>query len=361
MTRVLALVTDAYAGQGGIAQAARDLIGALAEQDSIKSIDVLPRGGNGHASGLPRKVCEHNPLSGRAAYSARALSVARRARPDLVLCNHLFMAPLAAFVAKLVGARLLIQLHGVEIWAPPTALQRRALETADLLLCVSRDTRAKVLTYADVVPERVIVLNNTVGVQFTPNDRLAARAKFGLGDAYVILTTGRIDARERYKGHDRIIAALPQLSLSGLGPLLYLIAGSGSDQPRLDAAADAAGVTSQVRFLGHVPAADLPDLYRAADLFCLPSTGEGFGISFLEAMRSGTPALGLSAGGAADALGDGELGALASTDASLAEALLAAIRATPRAGLADRVAARFGPAIFKDRVAAVLALLVRHD
>jgi phosphatidylinositol alpha-1,6-mannosyltransferase len=40
----------------------------------------------------------------------------------------------------------------------------------------------------------------------------------------------------------------------------------------------------------------------------MPSTGEGFGIAFLEAMVSGTPALGLNIAGAKDALADGELG-----------------------------------------------------
>ena len=40
-----------------------------------------------------------------------------------------------------------------------------------------------------------------------------------------------------------------------------------------------------VRFVGLVPDEDLPDLYRAADVFVMPSTGEGFGIVFLQATR----------------------------------------------------------------------------
>src|SRR5690606_18991980 len=113
----------------------------------------------------------------------------------------------------------------------------------------------------------------------------------------VIVSVGRLDRRERYKGQDRVIAALPELAAAGLDPL-YLVAGSGDDQPRLEALAAAGGVAHRTRFLGKVPAADLPDLYRAADVFALPSTGEGFGIVFLEAMACGAPAVGLAAGGA---------------------------------------------------------------
>ena len=72
------------------------------------------------------------------------------------------MAPLAALIAKLKGAKLIIQAHGIEAWPRPSRLQRAALETADLVLCVSRYTRARILDWAAIAPERVLVLPNTV-------------------------------------------------------------------------------------------------------------------------------------------------------------------------------------------------------
>ena len=102
-----------------------------------------------------------------------------------------------------------------------------------------------------------------------------------------------------------------------------------------------------------MPEADLPDLYRAADLFVLPSTGEGFGIVYLEAMACGTPALGLAIGGAPDPLSDGELGTLIPVDANIASAISAALaREKPDPfELSRRVRERFGIEAFRKRVA----------
>lgn len=147
-----------------------------------------------------------------------------------------------------------------------------------------------------------------------PGDRQAARRLFGIGKELVVLTVARLDDRNGYKGHDKVIRLMPELERRGL-PFTYLIAGTGSDRERLSALAIEYGVSDRVRFLGMVADEDLPDLYRAADLFALPSTGEGFGIAFIESMACGTPAIGLSIGGSPDALADGELGTCAGINA----------------------------------------------
>ncbi|MFP5208811.1 MAG: glycosyltransferase family 4 protein [Acidobacteriota bacterium] len=304
MTNVLALVTDAYGGRGGIAQYNRDFLSALASVES--KVVVLPR----HAPDAkrPPNGVEQRPARfGRLAYSWSAITEALRMKPDIVFCGHVFMAPLAWLAAKLARAKLVIQTHGIDAWPRPSKFVRVACEQAAMILSVSRYTRARVLDWAVMPPERVVVIPDTVSDCFTPGNGAALRREWNLEGRKVLLTVGRMAASERYKGHDRVIKALPDLIAAGID-IMYVIAGEGDDRPRLEQLAREVGVSDRLRFVGALPLDTLIEAYRMADLFVMPSTGEGFGIAFLEAMACGTPALGLDVAGARDALCEGKLG-----------------------------------------------------
>jgi phosphatidyl-myo-inositol dimannoside synthase len=351
--RWLALVTDAFGGRGGIAQYNRDFLAAVAECGTVSSIIVMARHAPDRAV-TPAWIRQAPPRPGRFIYTAAALLAALCQRVDVVFCGHLYMAPVAAVIARLKGAKLVIQMHGVEAWQRPSRLQRAAVETADLMLCVSRYTRSRVLAWATTAPERALILPNTVADIFVPGDGDAVRAELGLRGKRVLLTVGRMDSREQYKGHDRVIAAIPALVAKG-HDLIYLVVGGGDDEPRLSDIAHETGVIDRVRFLGTVEPQRLAELYRAADLFVMPSTGEGFGIAFLEAMASGTPAIGLNVAGAFDALGDGELGTITSPDqlAATIDRLLSAPRRPPQE-LSEAVRSKCGRDAFAARVYAAL-------
>lgn len=347
-TRVLALVSDAFGSRGGIAQYNRDLLTALADDCDIC---VLPRQAPDPRGALPARVAQRRPIQSRAGYSLVALVTAMRFRPDIVFAGHLYMASLGALVARLCGAQLVVQTHGIEAWPRPSRAIRAAVDRAALMLAVSRATRHAVLGWTTLDPDKAAVLPNTVGAQFSPGDRTAARARFGFGDARVLLTVGRLAASERYKGHERVIATLPQLVARGLD-VRYVIAGDGDDRARLERIVAESRLAERVTFLGAITGDALPDLYRAADVFVMPSTGEGFGIAYLEAMACGTPALGLAIAGACDplvlghAIDDGPDVAVAA--ARLAAAIAEAL-ATPidRSALAAAVERRFGLAAFR--------------
>jgi phosphatidylinositol alpha-1,6-mannosyltransferase len=355
----LALVTDAFGGYGGIAQYNRDFLNALAESGAASSIVVLPR----HAPqpiAPPVGINQTRARPGRLAYSAMALMTALRQHTDLVFCGHLHMAPLAWLIARLKRAKLVIQMHGIEAWARPSRLQRAATEASDLVLCVSRYTRAHVAEWAAIAPERVIVVPDTVADGFTPGDGRELRAALGIEGKHVLLTVGRMAPSERYKGHDRVIAAIPDLVRWG-HDVVYVIIGQGDDRPRLEQLAQRAGVAERVRFLGVLGAEKLKEAYRMADLFAMPSTHEGFGIAFLEAMASGTPALGLDVAGAPDALAEGKLGTVISKEDDLLDAIARLVtKPKPDANaLSQAVRARFGREVFQAQVSMALERLVQ--
>ena len=128
----------------------------------------------------PERIEQTGPRPGRITYSVAALRTALFRPVDLVFCGHLFMAPLAALIARLKGAKLIVQTHGIEaLAAAVTAPARGALEAADLVLCVSRHTRAAVLSWAAIAPERRPGAANTVRMPLHLVTDRALRAALG--------------------------------------------------------------------------------------------------------------------------------------------------------------------------------------
>jgi len=109
------------------------------------------------------------------------------------------------------------------------------------------------------------------------------RDRYGLRpDRPVILYVGRLS---REKGVDVLLAAVARLQTD----TQVVIAGRGPDSDRLAAAADRLGLSDRARFLGFVPDADLPALYRLADVFAIPSRAELQSLATMEAMATGLP------------------------------------------------------------------------
>jgi len=312
--RLLALVTDGFGASGGIARYNQDLMAALSQSAAISRIAVLPRVASA-TSATPAKVRQLAPSADRAVWSARALALGAQQRFDVVFCGHLNAVPLAAAIAGFRRMPLWLQVHGIEAWQPRAALYRRGLAAAALITSVSRYTRARLLAWGDVPPHRLRVLPNTVAPGYAPRPgRCDLAVRHGLSGRRIILTVGRLSASERYKGHDRLIAALPAI-LARVPDAAYLIVGSGDDGPRLERLAREAGVCDRVVFAGQVPDVELAEYFQLAHVFAMPSTGEGFGIAFLEAAASGLPVIGGNRDGSVDALAEGRIGRLVDPEA----------------------------------------------
>jgi len=173
----------------------------------------------------------------------------------------------------------------------------------------------------------------------------------------MILTLGRLATSEQYKGIDEILEAMP--SLLKLYPnLLYVIAGDGDDKKRLIEKVSSLNLNLSVKFLGFVPEESKADLYRSADVFVMPSRGEGFGFVFLEALACGTPVIASTKDGSLEAVRYGELGQAVDPDdqAALIEALIYSLK-RPR-GI-PRGLDYFSYPEFKRRVERAISLVIR--
>ncbi len=169
------------------------------------------------------------------------------------------------------------------------ALCRRLTRAITVSECSKRD----VVAHARVPEDRIVVIPEAADAEvYTPGDRPAAQAataeRFGLAGPY-LLYISRIE--HPGKNHVRLIEAFAQLKAAGSLPN-HTLALAGSDWSGAEAvhrAAEASGCSGSIRFLGFVPDAAVPDLYRGADLFVFPSLYEGFGLPLLESMGCGTP------------------------------------------------------------------------
>ena len=350
--RVLALVTDGLGESGGIARFNADLVEALAASRRVREVALVPRFGRSDVA-MPAKVQQIAPRSSRMLWAIQSIRSAIEDRPEVVFCGHVHAVVPAAGLARLRGSRLWVHVHGIEGWTPRGTVAGRCLEQAHLVTTASRYTRRRLLEWSRLAPEQVRVLPNTVRQEFKPRPRPADLVRrYGLEGRRVILTVGRLSSAERYKGHDRIIAALSDVARQCV-PLAYLIVGVGDDRPRLAALAQRMGVGPLVVFAGHVGETELPDHYALGDVYAMPSTGEGFGIVFLEAAASGLPVIGGNRDGSVDALADGRIGRPIDPESpgELRSALVAALARTEAIPGRERESvARFRPENFTRHV-----------
>jgi len=250
-----------------------------------------------------------------------------RARPDVIFAAHPNLAPIAAAMKLLAPkAQLIIGAHGIEVWQRLPALRRAALRRADLVLAPSSDTARKLTEIQGVRAEKIRRLPWPVDPNFLDladsPDNLPLPARFPNGR--VVLSVGRWAANERYKGADLLIEAASELAREF--PDLHLVlVGTGDDLPRLEKLANTASTPDHIHFMSGLSRRELAAYYAASDIFALPSTGEGFGLVFLEAMAFRKAVIGTASGGIPDIIEDGVTGILA--DPKNSSSLPGALRA----------------------------------
>ncbi|WP_295387828.1 glycosyltransferase family 4 protein [uncultured Thiodictyon sp.] len=331
--KILALVPEAHGGFGGIAVYNRDLIDACCALPYVQGLKLLPRHLRSTPEDLPAKVeIAFTAAAGLAAFT-RQVAKAAIEHYDLILCTHIYLLPYAR--AAQLGRRVPIigVIYGTEAWRPTgRLLVDRLSRSCDGLISISEFTSARFREWSGVAAGRVGILPNAVHTETYGSGPKPTHLidRYDLAGKRVIMTLGRLDARERQKGIDELIALMPRL-LAEMPDLVYLVAGDGDDQPRLAAKVAAAELQPYVKFAGRISEDEKADHYRLCDVYSMAGRQEGFGFVFLEALATGAPVVASVLDGSRDAVLDGKLGELANPDdpESLRAALVRAL-AKPR-------------------------------
>ena len=245
-------------------------------------------------------------------FALAALRAAGR-KPNLVIALHPHLAPVVwAMSMRSPQFRSLIFTHGVEVWQPLGWPRGAALRRADLIVAPSADTVQRLISEQGIPPGKIQRLPWGLDPDFEA--RLAPAVPPSPPPGFpsagrIVLTVGRWDPAERYKGADTLIAALPRVLKSAPEASLVLV-GDGDDRPRLEQLARDLGVSEHAHFLHGLTPEQLFACYANCDVFALPSRGEGFGLVFLEAMACAKPVIGGAHGGIPDIVEDGVTGLL---------------------------------------------------
>ncbi len=286
--RLLAGGCVRFAGERGLGFEILSLDGA-----GLPDSEVAVRGFAGNQRALALEVWKRQWTGRRAAFVFDLLGPAR--------AQSYLPAPLRA--------PYLIPLYGIEAWRPLEWDRRRALAKATVVFAISAHTLERARPFcpdlggAAVLPLALEERRPEGAVDATLLGRLG---RLGRG---FFLIVGRMDARERYKGHDQLLEAL-----RGIPDARLVVAGEGDDRARLEAKAAGLGMADRVAFTGFISEATLAELYRRCVAFAMPSRGEGFGLVYLEAMRAGKPVLAARGSAAEEIVVDGRTGLLADPD-----------------------------------------------
>lgn len=300
--RVLLLCTDAYGGHGGIALYNRDLAEAFALREDVEEVLVIPRIIRAKVGDVPPKVTFVASAARGPLHYMRAIAAARRAQPDVVVCGHLNLLPVACSIAPAP----LLMIYGIEAWKRSRrALNNRLIHRCGGVVAISGITLSRFLDWSRYEGKVHLLPNAIHPEQYGIRPKRADLvARYGLAGKRVLLTIGRLASEERYKGFDELLEVLPHLP----DDVVYMIGGDGNDRVRLTQKAQHLGIANRVVFTGLFPDEEKCDLYNLADVYVMPSRGEGFGFVFLEALASGVPVIGSKHDGGCEALLEGELG-----------------------------------------------------
>lgn len=226
---------------------------------------------------------------------ARYAMVAAQVAKDLegqfdVIHAHDWLTYFAGIAAKRVsGKPLVVHMHATEfdrsgenINRRVYAIEKAGMQAADRVIAVSELTRRIVIGKYGIPAEKVVTVHNAVRFGES-EDAVPERA---VKDK-VVTFLGRITHQ---KGPDYFVEAAAKV-LQRVPDVRFVMAGSGDLMNHVVRRVAQLGIADRFHFTGFLKGGEVQRMFRLSDVYVMPSVSEPFGISPLEAMRSGVPVI----------------------------------------------------------------------
>lgn len=315
--RILYLTPGLF-DKGGIARYGRYQVSALRDMPGKNSVDVLslmaPAPGGLES---PFSVHWHGPpsrLFGRSRMTWQALC-RTFSRPDIVWSGHVNLSAMGLLLARLAGAKPVLNVYGLEVWSKKRFDAEFGLRRTPYIVSDCHFTADFVNREMPWSGRQTFVAWDCVDCErFTPGPcRRAVLDKYGLeanDGRFKVLTLGRISQFSRHKGWERLVTVASKLRDQNL---VFIFAGEGDFRKELQDLVRREGLGDNFIFTGSVDEEDLVDIYRYCDLFSLVSDrgerrGEGLPLTPLEAAACGKPIVVGNHDGSQESVEDGRSG-----------------------------------------------------
>lgn len=292
---------------GGLGTASYGLTRGMAQQDDMEILFVIPRPWGDEDQSFLRIIGANSvPVPGRGCiefsgrypdnlveeignYEQVGRELAYREQFDIIHSHDWLTYPAGIAAKQVSGKPLVIHVHATDFDRSrgnvnPTvyAIERRGMDMADHIMCVSNLTRRTVIEKYGQDPAKVSTVHNAVEPLEHPEEFVKHPRKDKL-----VTFLGRITMQ---KGPEYFVEAAARV-LAKTDGVRFVMAGSGDKMHEMIELVAKRGIADKFHFPGFMRGKQVQEILADSDVYIMPSVSEPFGISPLEAMQVGCPSI----------------------------------------------------------------------
>lgn len=224
-------------------------------------------------------------------YGKKARRIAKEEQFDVIHAHDWLSFPAGIEAHEVTGKPLVVHMHATEFDRTGGhnvnpfvyEIEKKGMEVADRVIAVSQLTKRIIVERYGIPEDKVSVVYNAGDAEIVSEHAIP----HVISGKAIVIFVGRITLQ---KGPDYFVAAAHK-ALSVNKNILFVVAGDGDMRNYVISRAAELGIADSFLFAGFLRGEELSKLYKSADLFVMPSVSEPFGLTALEALQHGTPAL----------------------------------------------------------------------